>query len=62
MILANDLTSDQERQVLDLLRENQKALGWNLRDIRGISAIKVRHRIHLEDNAKLNTMIEMMNE
>ena len=37
MILANNLTLDQEKQVLDLLRENQEALGWTLGDIRGIS-------------------------
>jgi len=37
MILANHLTLDQEKQVLDLLRENREALGWTLGDIRGIS-------------------------
>ena len=52
MILANDLTLDQEKQVLDLLRENQEALGCTLGDIKGISPIIVQHRIHLEDNAK----------
>jgi len=38
MIIANDLNLDQETQVLDLLMENQEALGWTLGDIRGISA------------------------
>ena len=52
MTLANDLTLDQEKKVLDLLRENQEALGWTLGDIRGISPTIVQHRIHLEDNAK----------
>jgi len=52
VILANDLTLDQEKQVLDLLRENQGALGWTLGDIRGISPTIVQYRIHPEDNAK----------
>ena len=52
VILANDLTLDQEKQVLDLLRENQEALGRTFGDIRGISPTIVQHRIHLEDNAK----------
>jgi len=53
VILANDLTSNQERQVLELLRANRQALGWTLGDSRGISPTIVQHRIHLEDNAKL---------
>jgi len=52
MILANDLTLDQEKQVLDLLRENQEALGWTLGGIRGISPTIVQHCIHFEDNVK----------
>jgi len=31
VILANDLTPDQERQVFDSLKENQQALGVDLR-------------------------------
>jgi len=30
LILANDLTLDREKQVLDLLKENQEALGWTI--------------------------------
>ena len=54
MILANHLTLDQEKQVLDLLKENQEALGWTLGDIRGIRPTIMQHRVHLEDNAKLH--------
>ena len=52
VIHTNDLNSDQESQVLDLLRENQEALGWTLGDIHCISPTIVQHRIHLEDNVK----------
>ena len=52
VMLANDLTLDQERQVLDLLRGFQQALAWTLGDIRGINPIIVQHCIYLEDNAK----------
>ena len=30
IIIANDLNSDQETQVRDLLKENQGTLGWTL--------------------------------
>jgi len=49
VILANDLTLDQETQVLDFLVENQQALGWTLGDIRGISPTIVQLQIHLEE-------------
>jgi len=35
-----------------LLRENKEALGWTLKDIKGISPSIAQYRIHLEDNAK----------
>ena len=52
MILTHDLAPNQEREVLDLVRENQQPLGWILGDIRCISPTIVQHRIHLKDNVK----------
>jgi len=52
VIIANDLNSDQEIEVLDLLRENQDALGWTLGGIKGITPTIMQHRIHLKDIAK----------
>jgi len=36
VIIINDLNSNQETQVIDLLRENQEALDYTLEDIRDI--------------------------
>ena len=52
VILASDLTKDQEEKLLDTLRENKDALGWEISDIKGISPSIVEHRIHLVDEAK----------
>ena len=38
--------------VISLLRENKEALGWTLGDVKGISRSIVKHRVHLEYNAK----------
>jgi len=37
VIIASDLDQDQEDKLIALLRENKKALGWTLGDIKGIS-------------------------
>ena len=52
VIIASDLDGDQETKLIALPRENKEALGWTLRDIKGISPSIVQHMIHLEDNAK----------
>jgi len=52
VILANDLNSNQETQVVDLLSESKEALHWTLGDIHGINPTIVQHRIHLQDNAE----------
>ena len=47
VIIANDLNSNQETQVLDLFRENKEVLRWTLGNIRGISPTIKQHRIDL---------------
>lgn len=51
VIIASDLTQDQEKSLLVILRENKEALGWTMADIKGISPTIVQHRIHLVDEA-----------
>jgi len=53
VIIANNLNSYHETQVLKLLSQNKKALGWTFADIRGINPTIVQHMIHLKDDAKL---------
>ena len=41
-----------EYQLISILQEYKKAIGWKIADIKGISASMVMQRIHLEDTAK----------
>jgi len=52
MVIASDLTKDQEGKLLKVLRESKEVIGCTLVDIKGISLSIVQHRIHLDDNVK----------
>jgi hypothetical protein len=51
VIIATDLVDAQEK-LLDVLREHKEAIGWTIKDIKGISPSVVMHKIHLKENAK----------
>jgi hypothetical protein len=52
VIIAYDLKDDQESNLLDVLKEHKKAIGWSVGDLKGIDPSICLHRIHLEDNVK----------
>jgi len=52
VIIASDLDRDQEDKLIAQFRENKKAIGWTLRDIKDISPSTTQHTIHLKDNTK----------
>ena len=52
IIIAANLTPEQEEVLLTILRENKEAIGWTMADIKGISQTIVQHRIHLIDEAQ----------
>ncbi|XP_072060239.1 uncharacterized protein [Arachis hypogaea] len=52
MIIAKELTTQQEEKLLHILRRNKKAIGWSLVNIVGISPQVCEHRIFLEEGAK----------
>ncbi|XP_042387373.1 uncharacterized protein LOC121979449 [Zingiber officinale] len=52
VIISKDLDAVQEEKLLRVLRHNQKAIGWTLADLTGISSSICTHRILLEDDAK----------
>ena len=52
VIIAAELTVEQEAKLIDVLREHKSAIGWTIADIKGISPSVCMHRIHLEENAK----------
>jgi len=52
VIIASHLMKKQEEDLLAMLRENRKAIGWTMADIKGISSSIVQHRIHLIEEVK----------
>jgi hypothetical protein len=52
VIIASDLIDAQEEELLRVLREHREAIGWTIKDIKGINPSLVMHKIHLEKNSK----------
>jgi len=52
VIIASHLIEKQEKDLLAVLRENRKAIGWTMANIKGISSSIVQHRMHLIEEAK----------
>ena len=52
IILSSMLTADEEEQVIEVLKLNQKAIGWQLSDLKGISSAYCMHQIHMEADFK----------
>ncbi|XP_016470142.1 uncharacterized protein LOC107792446 [Nicotiana tabacum] len=49
MIIAADLTGEQEHMIVKLLRKHKKAISWSIADIQGISPAICMHNILLEE-------------
>ncbi|XP_015969945.1 uncharacterized protein LOC107493362 [Arachis duranensis] len=49
VIIAQELTPQQEEKLLNVLRKNKRAIGWSLADLVGISPKVCEHRIFLEE-------------
>ncbi|CAA7409872.1 unnamed protein product [Spirodela intermedia] len=52
VIIAADLSDEQEEELLDVLRKNKKAMGWKMDDLRGIDMSVCMHSIYLEEGAR----------
>ncbi|XP_016164942.1 uncharacterized protein LOC107607508 [Arachis ipaensis] len=52
VIVATDLSNQEEQQLLEVIRKYKKAIGWSLSDIVGISPQVCLHRIFLEEGTK----------
>ena len=50
VVISSLLESNQESQLLDVLKSRRSALGWTIADLHGISPLICTHRIFLEDN------------
>ena len=52
VIISSSLTRTEEKQLLRVLRDHKKALGWMIKDIKGISPSICMHKILIEENYK----------
>ena len=52
MIISSKLDLKQEEQLLEVLRRNEKAIGWTLTYLKGLDPSLCTHRIFLEDESR----------
>ena len=52
MIIFSKINKEQEEQLLEVLRQNEDAIGWTLTDLRGLDPSLCSHRIILEDEPR----------
>nr|XP_025678800.1 uncharacterized protein LOC112778721 [Arachis hypogaea] len=51
VIIASELSSQEEEKLLEVLRQHKKSIGWSLADIVGIDPRMCMHRIFLQEGA-----------
>ncbi|RVW41521.1 Retrovirus-related Pol polyprotein from transposon 17.6 [Vitis vinifera] len=52
VVISATLTEEQEMKLLKVLKENKRAIGWSISDLKGINPLICTHHIYLEENAK----------
>ena len=52
VIISSSLVSNQENELLEILRTHKTVIGLTIADIKGISPLICTHRIHLEEDVK----------
>ena len=52
IVISSLLTTAQEHNLLNLLKKNKQALGWNISDLKGINPSICTHHIYLEEESK----------
>ena len=52
MVILATLTEEQEIKLLKVLKENKRAIGWSILDLKWINPLICTHHIYLEENAK----------
>ena len=53
MVILATLTEEQEIKLLKVLKDNEKAIGWSISNLKWINPLICMHHIYLEKNAKL---------
>ncbi|CAJ2658862.1 unnamed protein product [Trifolium pratense] len=52
VIISNSLSADEEKSLIQILKENKEAIGWSLSDLKGISPSYCMYNIMMEDDYK----------
>ena len=52
VIIASDLTNDQEDKLVGVLKKHKEAIGWSIANLKGIDPSVCMHHIHCEVEAK----------
>ncbi|WJX91525.1 hypothetical protein P8452_73291 [Trifolium repens] len=52
VIISSSLSMDEEKSLIQVLKENKEAIGWTLSDLKGISPSYCMHNIMMEDDYK----------
>ena len=52
VVISSLLTNAQEHNLLNLLKKNKQALGWEISDLKGIDPSICTHHIYLEEESK----------
>ena len=52
VVISSLLSTSSEDSLLDILKENKQAIGWEITDMKGISPVVCTHHIYLEEEAK----------
>ena len=52
MIIAADLTPEEEKEVVETMKQYKEAIAWTIGDLKGINPSICMHKILMEENAK----------
>ena len=52
VIIAADLTLEEEKEVVETLKQYKEVIAWAVGDLKGINPLICMHKILMEENAK----------
>ena len=52
VLICNDLSSDEEAWLIEILRKHKEAIGWHISDLKGINPFYCMHKIMMEEEYK----------
>ena len=50
MVISNDLSSNEESMLLEVLKKHKAAIGWHILDLKGIGPSYCMHKVMMEAN------------